>query len=82
MDGKGAWRDNVFVELSGVRSNTGSLPPCLQDCVEARAEHRPISELLAQTPTLALCCKVDEAAFCYHSKGLTVANCLQAFTRG
>ena len=57
MDGKGAWRDNVFVVERLWRSikYEGSLPPCLQDCVRGTRWHRPISELLQhQTPTLAL----------------------------
>ena len=51
MDGKGCWRDNVFIErvwpLDQVR---GGLPACLRDSERGARRHRPRYQLLQHAP--------------------------------
>ena len=52
MDGKGCWRNNVFIEMSlALDQVRGGLPACLRNRERGPRRHRPLRHLLQLAPT-------------------------------
>jgi len=63
MDGRGCWRDNVFVEGSGARSNTKRSSACLPQRQRSQSRRRAIPRVLQQTPHTALGDRTPDEAY-------------------